>query len=291
MVRPIICVSFGKQRDLRLRWMVRPTPIAERWLTSLKRAIPHGINENDRIYNMPNQCWNQTTLCAELVSCMKNIEEFYENFFDVWPNPGMDHKTTNLMHVAFETLRGSIDQPSDLYINAPYGVQMEICRYNVLIHRWESMIMQGPPRFVCTFKEPFKEQLLDEDYRHFSIGHTYGAMVINYPQVGKQLLDVYRDGDDAVSSEAIRPMDRYGAGFSVRFLEVDQKQAFNTRFAFNGWFYKNHAYLSSLGFRLGDPKLAIGYIQVADMIEDRNRDEVLGMIGNTGYIDLVWIEE
>ena len=291
MVNPVIAVRFGPKDGIVVRWQLRNTPIAKRWLGSLKQALPYGINERDRIYNMPIQPWNRNTICEELTDCMLNIERFYPDFFDIWPTPTMDHESTNAMHLAFERLRGSIDVPTELYINAPYDVQMEICRYNVLIHRWESFVGKGPPRVVCTFNKPFRTLLLDDDYSYFSVGHTYGARTINYPHVGKQLLDVYRDDDMVVSAEAIRPMDHYAAGFVARFFEINSDAADSILASFDRWYDTNHAHMVSLGFDRGDPRLAIGYIQVADLIEDRDRTAMLYSIGKVGVIGDVWIEE
>lgn len=291
MVTPVVAVRFGNQDGIVLRWKIRSGGIAIKWLSSLRKALPFGINERNRIYNMPGQGWNRSTICMEMTSCMKRIEEFHQGVFETWPHPTMDHEATNSMHLAFERLRGSIDQPSQMYLDSPLHVQMEICRYNVLIHRWESFVMKGPPRVVCTFQQPFREWMDDEDFESFSLSHGYGAMLINYPQVGKQLLDVFRDDDSIVSPEAIRPMDRYAAGFVLRFAEINDATAMDLQGSFDSWFLSNQDHLGSLGFRREDPRLAVGYIQVGDLIEDRERNSVLGEIGRAGRIDDVWIEE
>jgi hypothetical protein len=287
----IVAVRFGDQETgITLRWRVREHDVATRWLNLLRSAINHGIKENDRIYNIPNQKWDRDLICKELESCMRSIEVFHKNLFKTWPHPEMTNEDCNVLHIYFEKLRGSIDFPSSLYTRSPPSIRREITRYNTLIHRWESYVTRGPARFVCTFNITRPVPLQDEDYRLFSLEHGPGAMCLNYPLVGKQFLDMFRDQDDLVSPEAIRPMDRFSANFLVRFSPTDEEKAGRILNAFYPWFDARSEYFKSLGFELGSDKLALGYIQVADPIDEID-DEILHRIGEIDRIDSVNIED
>ncbi len=287
-----VVVRFGNDiENESLRWNIRNNQMAVKWLEVLKASLPYGINERDRLYNMPNQSWSKERICEEMIACMEEIETTYHGIFDAWPVPTMDHSVTNVMHVAFEKLRGERDHPTDLYVNAPGHIKDAINRYNILIHRWESFVQNGPPRIVCTFKKPNWTPLLDEDFGYFSMHHTYGGLLINYPQVGKQLLDVFRDSDTDVSAEAIRPMNSYASGFTARFTSITEDQAAKGRVLFDKWFDDNSSYLSSLGFIKNDPRLALGWIQVGDLDGSSFNSAKLETIGRLGRIYDVWIEE
>ena len=292
MVETIVCVKFERYSPgIVVRWKVKEHDLARRWLISLRNSLPYGINERERLYDFPNQRWTRRKICDEMIDCMKKIETFYLNFFETWPNPEMDDDITNRMHVAFEMLRGESFNPTELYLKAPYDIQMEICKYNLLIHRWESFTRGGLPKAVCTFNNKQWNAFKLEDYQHFSISHSYGALLLSYSQVGKQLIDVYRDGDDVVTSEGIRPMNGYAADFVAKFSSISQEKANNLYSSLMFWYDQNLEYLQSVGLFKEDPCLAIGYIQVGDLIEEHDRTVLISKIAEHDYIKDVWIEE
>lgn len=288
---PVIAVRFGNQEDgLTLRWKVRQHRVATEWLGVLAGAIKSGLRENDRIYNLPNQKWDRVEICKELETCMRSIEIFHPKLFKTWPHPDMTTEDCNVLHTYFEKMRGSIDDPSRLYTRSPPSIRNEIARYNTLIHRWESYVTNGPARFVCTFNLSQRKPLIDEDYQLFSLEHGPWAMCLNYPMVGKQMLDVFRDQDELISPKAIRPMDQFSANFSVRFTPMDEEKAGRILEAFNSWFDGRCGYFNAIGIDRHSDKLALGYIQVADPI-DTPDDDVLASIGRFGVIGSVSIED
>ena len=290
MVDKHICVSFGKSNNLTLKWKLRETAIAIKWFNLLKHAVIHGIRESDRFYNLPNQHWNQHTICDALIKCMTAIETVYPQFFKTWPTPTMGEATANILHTDFEKLRGSVFEPSNIWVTADDDLRKEIRLYNVLIHRWESFIKQGPARFVCTFKEKFITDLENDDYNYFSLNHNYGAMLINYPLVGKQFLDLIRDNDWVISKEAIVPMTCFSADFTVRFVDNSFTNP-NLSKKIQNWFDTHNKTINELGYTVNDPKLALGWIQVADLILEDDMDSILAVLGELNEIDSVRIEE
>jgi hypothetical protein len=291
MVEKIVAVKFERYSPgVVVRWKIREHDLAKRWLASLHDALPYGMNERERLYDFPNQRWTRRKICDEMVDCMKKIETFYPSFFETWPDPDMDDNATNRMHVAFELLRGESFDPTDLYLNAPYHIQMEICRYNLLIHRWESFTRGGLPKVVCTFKNNHWNPFEPEDYQHFSVSHPYGALLLSYAQVGKQLIDVYRDGDDVVTSEGIRPMNGFAADFVAKFSTISTQRGQELYSSLISWYDDNSAYLQSIGLFKEDPRLAIGHIQIGDLIEEHGKDTLISKIGEHDYIKDVWIE-
>lgn len=288
-------ITFGQGDDiLSLRWEVLDTPIAKKWLAALSRSIPHGIFENDRVYNFPNQYWTKETISKDLSLCMEKIDKFYPNVFNVWPSSTMGLDETNSLHVYFEKLRGSIEHPSEMFVNAPDDIRREIVRYNILIHRYESQIFGNSsvkrPRVVCTFNDENRSLLDDQDYNQFVLNYDYGDITINYPQVGKNFIEMFFDDDDVVTDSGVRPMRYYAAGFKVVFSTLSLKEAENIRKNFFSWFERKENYFNSLGFYKEDKKIALGHIVVAKMINNRfDRDFIESEIGRLGIIDRVSI--
>ena len=287
----IINVNFGNDSDnLTIQWQLHENILARRWFHILESAIPFGIREHDRLYGLPGQFWDKTEICNQLTKCMKHIETFYPNFFSFWPHVEMTQDDTNIMHVKFEQLRGSVDTPSELFLQAPEDIKQQISLYNVLIHRWESYCQGNYPRLVCTFMQGFSEILQEQDFENFSMHHEWGTMFINYPLVGKQMLDCFRDQDDyIVSGEAIRPMNRISSAFGVYFYELSQVQATVHQNEFYKYFKRRENYFNSLGLFLGDKRLALGIIPVGDIIETQPRRQLLQELGRLNRINRVWV--
>lgn len=290
-----VTVTFGQGNDcLALSWQLIDSSLAVRWARALTSAIPHGIFEDDRIYNFPNQHWTKITIVNDLTVCMRAIEDFYPGIFVKWPSPNMGISDTNDLHVYFEKLRGSIETPSELFVNAPNHVRNEINRYNILIHRYESQIFGNGankrPRVVCTFNEENRQPLQGQDYDLFTLHNDYGDLMINYPQVGKTFLEAFQDDDDVVTDAGIRPMRYLAAGFRIAFSEISTEQAASTKRSFDSWFNARQEHFNSLGFFADDKKLSIGYLVVAKLIDNgMSRQEIESEIGRLGRISSVEI--
>ena len=291
-----VVVTFGHGGDsLALSWQVVGSPLGMRWIRALSAAIPHGIFENDRLYNFPYHHWNNRARIAdELGRCMRSIEGFYPNFFSKWPSQDMGITDTNDLHVYFERLRGSIEEPSPLFVNAPESIRTEINRYNILIHRYESRLFSGGtnkrPRVVCTFNEENRQPLQDQDYDLFVLHNSYGDLMINYPQVGKTFLEAFHDDDHVVTDSGIRPMRYLAAGFRIAFSEISVEQAACTRRSFDSWFDASREHFNSLGFFKEDNKISLGYLVVATLIDQGiPRHALESEIGRLGVISSVEI--
>jgi hypothetical protein len=287
-----IAVEFGTDDDLlTLRWVIDNNSLANRWLKIVSESIKSGIREHDLLYNFPKQLWNKSVICSRLTDAMTKIEKYYPDIFETWPSPDMDREVSNILHTRFETLRGSIDEPSNFYINAPNDIKLEIDRYNMLIHRWESFIDQSEPRFIGQFNRVNRTPLQDDDYSKFNLDIEWGQLHLKYSQIGKPLLDVFHDQDDVVGDDAIRPMDRYSSTFEVRFTEVSVEEARIKQASFDRWFESKSNYLNALGFYRNDPKLAIGFIRIGHFIPNgMNRDDIIYKIGCLDRINKIWIE-
>lgn len=289
-----IRIIFG-QDPYELRWRVRDTDIARRWSAVLAQAVPFGIRESDRFYNFPNDGWSRSRIAAEMNEAMEEIAGQYGEVFDgMRASTEMSQAHFNALHTFFETLRGSIDEPADYFVNATPEVARAIERYNVLIHRWEDFTRSEGSltraRFVCTFEQKFRTALEPEDYQGFTFAHDFGAMRINYCQIGKPLYDVYKDGDEVVGDEAIRPLRQYSADFNVSFSSVSQQGHDTFMAGFWEWFDRKSNYLSALGFRRTDPDLAVGYLTVADLVSTDSRETILDALSARQHIAAVVVE-
>jgi hypothetical protein len=120
---------------------------------------------------------------------------------------------------------------------------------------------------------------------------TFGEVYINYCEVGKPLYDVYRDGDDIVGEDNIRPLRYYSPDFRVHFHEKSKKDVDEFLIGMDRWWNDNHEYLAATGFHKNDPKNAIGNIPVAKLDTDLSNNEIVNKLCKFNIINSVSISD
>jgi hypothetical protein len=168
----------------------------------------------------------------------------------------LSQDTLNYLHKFFENLRGHIETGTDFYNSAPSNVKQAVDKFNVLIHETEHLIRNSDtPTVIGTFTNRPRISLNDSDYDLFTVKWKYGEVYINYCEVGKTLLDVFKDQDEYVSENNIRPQQYYSADFMIKFGVELTKEFYQHRVdKFNEWYNKQ-----SYTFE----KLSLGMIPVA----------------------------
>jgi len=264
-----------------LKYNVYNNSISTRWYNLLKQQvleIDNTVKEPDRLYNFPNGEWDEEKLVDELNICIETINStntvIHHTAF-----VGMPQEQLNHLHHYFEDLRGGTLTPGDYWQNANEQQRSALERYNVIIHRAENFYRQTTtnyyPRIVVRFSDRQRVQLLDEDYEHFTLNRKFGEVYINYCEVGKPLYDVFKDDDDIVGEDNIRPLRWYSPDFTAYFHDRGQNNVDKFLNAMDIWWDQNNNYLTALGFIKGDPKNAIGNIPIAMLETNRSREEVI----------------
>lgn len=195
--------------DLILTFKVRNTDIANKWYIELSKN--YKLYETDRFSN-----WGRRDYADQLNEQIDIINS-YENIIDKKITENTNQQELNYLHKFFEDLRGELVNETDWFKQAPSNVQDAVCKFNVLIHQLESELRtKGKhPTVVVTFKDRPRAELTADDCKHFTYCWTSGTVYINYCQVGKTVLDVFKDNDHL--SEAVRPQTHYSADFMIKF--------------------------------------------------------------------------
>jgi hypothetical protein len=243
------------------------TPIAVKWFDSLKEQeqINSAIAEKDRLYNFPTS-ESENTLVTNLNICI-NLINSSKTIIPLKAEKNMTQDHLNLLHLYFEKLRGGILSESDYWKNASNDQRKVLERYNVLIHKTENFYRNKNsktlnPRIVCTFNTKKRKLLENEDYQHFTLTRAFGEVYINYCEVGKPLYDVFKDNDELVGLDNIRPLKYYSPDFTISFHKRSQNSVDIFLEKMNKWWDSNLEKLGDLGFYKDNPKNAIGNIPV-----------------------------
>lgn len=279
-----IVFSNNDLDDYALNYKVYDTPIAVKWYNALCEQVikkDKTAKEPDRLYNFPEDIWNEEKIVSELNKCI-NIINKDEIVIKHEAFVGMPQEQLNHLHHYFEKLRGASGDPAEYYLKAETNQQLALERYNIIIHRAENFYLENninrskiSPRIVVTFNGRKKQLLDDEDYKHFTLHRKFGEVYINYCEVGKPLYDVYKDDDDIVGEDNIRPLKWYSPDFTAYYFNRPIETVNQFSKGMEQWWDRNNNYLSALGFTKGDPKNAIGNIPVAMIETNLSQQEII----------------
>jgi hypothetical protein len=256
----------------KINFAVYDTDISKRWYTELKKKCNESqlVYEPDRIYDFSRTRWNEQKIVDELNICIDLINK-NEIVIKEKAHILMDQSLLNVLHNYFEVLRGGVITPGEFWVSADYEQRYSLERYNVLIHRMESILVhkdQLCPRVVCTFYGYERKDLILEDYDYFKTSLLAGEVYINYCEVGKPLYDVFRDGDEIVGDDNIRPLRYYSPDFGFHLVDIKFSDM-------TEWWKENKQKLETLGFYENDKKNAIGSIPVARVTSEKTMEEII----------------
>lgn len=253
-----LILTNGKE-DLSLFFSIRDTNIARKWFNELQNLYP--LYEVDRFSN-----WGSHDFVKQLNECIDIINN-YDFIIDRYASEKSTQEDLNYLHKFFEDARGEIIEETDWFKNSPIEVKQAIQRFNVLIHQLESELRtKGKhPTIVVTFSNRPRLELTEDDCKHFTYKWDSGAVYINYCQVGKTVLDAFKDNDTI--AKAIRPQTHYSADFMIKFGPSTP-----------GWIFYLRSLLIKVWLRSKNFKfkhLNIGMIPVADLIGIVDKDTLL----------------
>lgn len=264
-------LTFGHTADihdkLRLRWQVRNIPTATNWLGNLQKALESGYQLNTRHVGFPEPHSHFEAICRELNAAISIINQHGGYVIPERAQPRFDRQFANRIHHHFELLRGPVGNPSQFYINCPLPVNHAINRLNDLIHEYDSFEKQRSQTtataFLCTqFSRDSllfpATELTDSDYQHFSLNQKFGSMVLHYGQIGKTWFEVFNDEDEEIFADAILPLHLLRSDFDIIFTRIQYSQH---------WHEKFHQFLRQHGQSPTNPRLGLGYLRVADLID------------------------
>ena len=268
--------------EFTLHYDLYDTKIALKWFEELQRVIlieKKPIN-NERFYNFIHNPWTQKKIADEINSRITICNEEYPGLISYNVDENLTQEDHNRLHVFFEKYRGPVLNPHPYYINGSPTYQKAINELNILIHRWEYLNTFGiGNNRRCMFDFYSKRYPLeDRDYDAFKLSHNFAELYMSYREVGKPLQDVWKDADDVVGDDNIRPQKYYAADFSVRFEQTSKEKEQQDLKSFFEWFDRNENFLNNLGFYKNDPKISLGYIPIARCIDNHTEQFIIDNI-------------
>lgn len=238
------------------------TDIAHRWASEIN--MNYRLYETDRFKGWPDNKKDLSYYVTEINKQISVINLYKPNTI-TFPVTTVDQNLLNYLHKFFEDLRGTVSEGTEFYNFAPEEVKHAVDRFNVLIHECEHLLRDSDqPTIVVTFQDRPRYELKENDYKYFTFKWGFGIVYINYCEVGKPLLDVYKDQDTFVGQDNIRPLKYYSADFMIKFNDDVPEDYYQTRLkSFYNWY-------NSQNFKFDKSKLSLGLIPVARLSNYQN---------------------
>lgn len=211
--------------DTPFEFAIENTPIAELWLEKMACRHSWPLDDAQRFYHF-NSYHDEQARAAQLIKqSIKTINK-HKHIIKRTFKSVYDQDTLNYLHNIFERYHGMLDkQDHDFWLGAPSEVRSALSNLNVAVHRCEKLPYQKP-EFVCTwFGMPKTHTLpLELQQKFGKLGHEFGAVYLNYVEIGKTALHLARDNDQYIADEMFKPFNYYSADFIVTLHSSDAKQ-------------------------------------------------------------------
>lgn len=263
-----LVLTLGKDGSLELVFDIENTDVAQRWADEVSKNYP--LHEVTRFKGFTGK--DLTYYLDNIQSQISVVNEYAPG--TITNSVCNTQETLNYLHAFFENLRGEYSTGTPFYNLAPTKVKEAIDKFNILIHELEHYTRDSIyPELVCTYHSP-RYDLQEKDYEYFTFKWEFGCVYINYCEVGKPLLDVFKDNDSFVGSDNVRPLKYYKADFTIKFGPSTSDEIYNHRLEqFNKWYSS---------YSLKFDKLSLGMIPVAKI-----NLEASGMFTNQEIIDAI----
>lgn len=239
--------------DCEIFFKLRDTEISKKWYLELCKN--YELYETDRFSN-----WGNVDLVSKINEHIRIINS-YDKTIDRELSLTPTQQELNYLHKFFEDLRGDVNTGTEWFNNAPTNIKNSVEKFNTLIHQLEANIRtKNHPTVVVTFKDRPIFDLTEDDLKYFTYRWSKGTVYINYCQVGKTVLDIFKDNDKI--AEGVRPQQYYSADFMVKFGPTTLYPVYVIRKVYL------HIWLFFQKFKFKNPN--IGMIPVADLDSDIN---------------------
>lgn len=195
------------------------------------------------------------------------------------PGLRLKHDACNLLHRYFEELQGTAWQISQYYKQADNNTKYAIRQLNNICHEIESWVLSYRksivepewvrPSQITTFLNAPRYDLHEDDFelfKHNRYDRELGGVYLHWSQVGKTLVEVYRDEHAPKMTEAlcseINHQKYYSGEFDIEWgdniTEATHDFKKQEMEGFRAWLKEND-------YDWEEPKLALGYIKIGQV--------------------------
>lgn len=168
--------------------------LVHRWLPMFNRAVQCSTIDQTSCFLFRI---SKEQALTQLRQAAININQFLKHSVvptvdDSWHRSDI----CNRIHLVFEQLHGSFEEPTKLFICAPQLIKQSIRDLNFYVHVLEQQDYEQKNLWYINFdRNSMERQALDElDYELFQHHMTPGLVFLHYAELGKTHAELYADG-------------------------------------------------------------------------------------------------
>jgi hypothetical protein len=255
-----------------IQFALRKSEVAQKWAASIIQAnLESFISQRKRWYNFPSHLDSQSEVIAKKINLeIQKINQILPGKipYEFYEECAQD--CVNRLHIDFVEYEKNQEKNSQ--------VAKSFSEINYLVHAYESSVRSqdtfkkaGIPEanILINWNEPFRQNLQENDYLDFTVAKKFGTCYLSYCQVGLHLYEMFLEKNEIVPDDQIRPLRFVSADTYIWFGSTTGPQSLARRKKdIEHWFKENREKFSRLDLHWGDPKLAIGWLPVADLIPE-----------------------
>jgi hypothetical protein len=281
-------IRLGTDGDLKLKFQIRDTPVAELWVERMQARGDYPLDHPDRFYGFGTLAQEQSRAVEYIQKCIATInahEPLVHRPFEYTQD------CLNYLHNIFEQHHGLLDQQtSDYWSRAPDTVKKALAELNLAVHRCESVAHKTNPRLVCTWYGLPKTNCLDlalqEQYGDNQI--KFGTVYLNYCEIGKTVEDLANDNDKYIGDDAFRPFSHYSADFNIQFHDQDLTDRYGKM---QRYIDQHRDFFVARGItNVYNTQARPIRLPVADLIDNSNQEQILAQIAKSQWVQQVTIQ-
>lgn len=236
-------------------------------------------DDSQRFYNFSNDRYGHKETLLRIKQLIGIISDYAPDIVQREIGESLSQDDLNYLHHIFEIYHGLYDQQhcNQFFMNAPQEVQEALGDLNIWIHRYETLGSMA--RFVATWKyKPYRDNMLPEDFEHFSLYEQWGDLRLNYCEIGKTLYDMWHDNDHHMGADAFVPHSHYCFDFTVRFSELSDSDIQSIEKSIWQYYDVNQKYFQDRGFSKYDKRLSLGGITIGKLDISRGKQYIFDQI-------------
>lgn len=271
----IVTIGMKDKSTLDLEYKLFDNEHSQIWFESLKKYCDSKIplTDTERVYNFNP---SNLTLDDAIKQCNNTIEKINNQIH-----------TVQIPFINYNYLQDSINNIHKYFVDSDRGVEYtKSCEstlwsdLNADLHGLEAIVRRknsNEPQGQIFIELPYREQydLPESAYQYFTVKKTFGYCYANYPHVGRHIYEMFQANDDDIENEHIVPMHQIAGSLHLWFGKTTSNIITDMRIkSIEDWFTKNKVD-KKINMNWGDPKLAIGWLPVAEIISNVTQEELI----------------
>ena len=268
-----VAITFVKQDQSQLTLTYRAFDLehSRLWLKSIADFIGRKqiLDDTDRVYNFNDYDLEMQTMLDNCNSTIDQLNRLY---------------SLSMPHIRKNYLQQDINFVHTFFVDADRlnDHSLPWIKLNDYLHGLEIIQRRSKTNFqgqvFCTLPDPIKYPIPQESYNFFTTKKNFGYCYANYPHVGRHILEMYHAQDQAAHHDHVLPMHNIAGDFYLWFGNETTESFDSHRMNQIKQWFMDQQMDKIVGMSWGDPRLAIGWLPVAQLDQTVCKEDLFGLV-------------